>query len=89
MRFSVASSTNQAVHKRLLAESLIVFHDKRTSSRQVATQILVRQVGRLAVVQSADDIQNVIDKLHVPHPTRSGIGAIITDLDPKVNDMMI
>lgn len=89
MCFSIASSTNQAVHKRLLAESLIVFHDKRTSSRQVATQILVRQVGRLAVVQSADDIQNVIDKLHVPHPTRSGIGAIITDLDPKVNDMLI
>ena len=41
----------QAVHKRLLAESLIVFHDKRTTSRQLATQLLVRLVGRLAVVQ--------------------------------------
>lgn len=73
------------MHKRLLAESLVVFHDKRTSSRQLATQVLNRQVGRLAVVQSADDIQTVIEKLHVPHPTRSGVDAVITDLDPKVN----
>ena len=28
-----------------------MFHDKRTSSRQLATQIMVRMVGRLAVVQ--------------------------------------
>lgn len=41
----------QAVHKRLLAESLVVFHDKRTTSRQLATQLLIRLVGRLAVVQ--------------------------------------
>lgn len=44
----------QGIHKKLLAESLIVFHDKRTSSRQLATQIMVRMVGRLAVVQGED-----------------------------------
>lgn len=74
----------QAVHRRLLADSLIVFHDKRSSSRHTATQILVRLVGRLAVVQGMDDIQAVVEKLHVPHPGRNGVDAIVTDLDPKV-----
>eukprot|EP00903_Cladosiphon_okamuranus_P017020 g15687.t1 len=78
----------ESIHKKLLAESLIVFHDKRTSSRQLATQILTRMVGRLAVVQGADDIQAVVDKLHVPHPTRGGVDAVITDLDPKVPKLM-
>ncbi|CAM9531693.1 unnamed protein product, partial [Ectocarpus sp. 8 AP-2014] len=82
------SSENTAAHKRLLAESLIVFHDKRSSSRQLATQIMVRLVGRLAVVQGADDIIAVVEKLHVPHASRSGVNAIITDLDPKIPKLM-
>ncbi|CAN0037910.1 unnamed protein product [Scytosiphon promiscuus] len=67
---------------------MVVFHDRRTSSRQMATQLLVRLVGRLAVVQSADDIQSVVEKIHVPHPSRSGVDAIVTDLDPKVPKLM-
>lgn len=31
-----------------------------------------------------DDIQAVVEKLHVPHSSRNGVDAIITDLDPKV-----
>ncbi|CAM9319203.1 unnamed protein product, partial [Ectocarpus sp. 13 AM-2016] len=83
-----ASSEKTAAHKRLLAESLIVFFDKRSSSRQLATQVMVRLVGRLAVVQGADDIIAVVEKLHVLHASRSGINAIITDLDPKIPKLM-
>ncbi len=32
----------------------------------------------------ADDIQALVEKLHVPHPSRGGVDAIIADLDPKV-----
>lgn len=32
----------------------------------------------------ADDIIAVVEKLHVPHASRSGVNVIITDLDPKV-----
>eukprot|EP00904_Undaria_pinnatifida_P013541 jgi/Undpi1/9317/HiC_scaffold_26.g11775.m1 len=78
----------EAVHKRLLAESLIVFHDKRTTSRQLATQLLVRLVGRLAVVQGADDIQTVVEKFHVPHASKSGVNVIITDLEPKFSFLL-
>ncbi|CAM9429127.1 unnamed protein product, partial [Laminaria digitata] len=67
---------------------MIVFHDKRTTSRQLATQLLVRLVGRLAVVQGADDIQTVVEKLHVPHASKSGVNIIITDLEPKVPKLM-
>lgn len=83
--FSCTILEKQAAHKRLLADALIVFHDKRSSSRQAAVQTLTQFVGRLAVVQGADDIQTVVEKLHVPHASKSGIDAIITDLDPKVN----
>lgn len=51
MRARMDVFSNQSTHKKLLAESLIVFHDKRTSSRHLATQIMVRVMGRLAVVQ--------------------------------------
>lgn len=40
----------------------------------------------LNMLLGADDIQAVVDKLHVPHPSRNGVDAIITDLDPKVNE---
>ena len=38
------------------------------------------------LLAGADDIQSVVDKLHVPHLSRGGVDAIITDLDPKVNN---
>lgn len=75
---------SKAVHRRLLADAQIIFHDKRSSSRQAAVQTLVRLVGRLAVVHGADDIQAVVEKLHAPLSSRSGVDAIVTDLDPKV-----
>ncbi|CAM9396146.1 unnamed protein product, partial [Ectocarpus fasciculatus] len=36
----------------------------------------------------ADDIIAVVEKLHVPHASRSGVNAIITDLDPKIPKLM-
>lgn len=69
---------------KLLAESTVVFHDKRAASRLLFTEILVRIVDRLVVVNCADDIQAVVEMLHVPRPDRDGVVAVITDLDPKV-----
>lgn len=76
--------TQQATAKRLLADSLVVFHDKRSTSRQAAGLVLAEIIGQLVVVQGGDDIQAVIEKLHRPLEGRRGIDAIITDLDPRV-----
>lgn len=74
----------QATQAKLLAEFTVVFHDKRTASRLLFTETLVRLVNRLVVVNCVEDIQGVVEMLHVPHSDKDGVVAVITDLDPKV-----
>ena len=45
-----------------------------------ANPVSTKRVGR----SGADDIQTVVEKLHVPHASKSGVNVVITDLEPKV-----
>lgn len=74
----------QATQAKLMADFTVVFHDKRTASRLLFTEILVRLVNRLVVVDCVEDIQGVVEMLHVPRLDNNGVVAVITDLDPKV-----